>query len=354
MDRIKVGIIGQGRSGHDIHVRALTSMQNTYQVAAVCDVLKDRTRDAESALGARGYTDWREMVARDDLDLIVVAPPSHLHVPMTTAALEAGRNVLCDKPVARRATDVDKLIELSERKKRYLGVFQQSRFGPYFRQVRAVIQSGVLGRIVMIKIAFNGFARRWDWQTLQEFDGGSLLNTGPHPMDQALTLMGVEGMPTVTCVMDRVTTLGDAEDFVKILLRAPGKPLVDLEISSCDVYPRYTYHIHGQYGGLTGDMNTIQWKYYRPAEAPAQKLIREPLEGRQFCSEKLVMREESWTNPHADMYDYMAQAFYQDLHQVLTRGAAPEVPLRDVRRQIAVMEECHRQNPLSRGPDRGP
>jgi len=118
------------------------------------------------------------------------------------------------------------LIETAEKSGRILAIFQQSRYALYFQQIKKVIKSGVLGRIVQISIAFNGFSRRCDWQTLRRFYGGSLLNTGPHPLDQALHLLNTDKMPEVTCVMDRVNTCGDAEDFVKLLLHTPGKPLI--------------------------------------------------------------------------------------------------------------------------------
>ena len=89
--------------------------------------------------------------------------------------------------------------------------------------MQKVIRSGVLGRIVQISISFSGFARRWDWQTLQDCNGGNLLNTGPHPLDQALALFG-EGMPKVACYMDRANTWGDAEDYVKLILSGEGHP----------------------------------------------------------------------------------------------------------------------------------
>jgi predicted dehydrogenase len=66
----------------------------------------------------------------------------------------------------------------------------------------------VLGRIVQISIAFNGFSRRWDWQTTRRYMGGNLLNTGPHPVDQALVLFG-KGMPDVWCRMDRTRSRPD-------------------------------------------------------------------------------------------------------------------------------------------------
>jgi scyllo-inositol 2-dehydrogenase (NADP+) len=350
MKKLRVGIIGQGRSGYSIHVHTLSLAQDKFQIVAVCDPIVERTREAKENLKAEAYTDYRKLLERKDLDLVVNSSPSHLHVPITTEALKAGQNVLCEKPFARRAAEVDALIELAARQKRFLAVFQQSRYAPYFQQVRKVIQSGVLGRVAMVKIAFNGFARRWDWQTLQGCNGGNLLNTGPHPMDQALQLFGTDAMPQVFCVMDRLNSYGDAEDFVKVILRGPDRPVIDLEISSCDAYPKFTYHVSGQYGGLTGDTKNIQWKYYVPKEAPAQHLIREPLEGRRYCGEELPMHEETWEVPQeqSNMFDYMGLSFYANLYEALTAGAALTVPLSHIRQQIAVIEECHRQNPLSR------
>ncbi len=222
MRRIRVGVIGQGRSGHNIHVDAFKRMPGRYKVVAVADPLEGRCDDAVNATGCAAYADYKEMLRQGDLDLVVNATPSHLHVPVSLAVMDAGFNVLCEKPLARRTSDVDKLIAKSKETGKLLAVFQQSRFAPYFQQVRKVINSGVLGRVVMVRIAFNGFGRRWDWQTLQGYDGGSLLNTGPHPLDQALQLFGTDAMPEMACIMDRTNTFGDAEDFVKLILRREG------------------------------------------------------------------------------------------------------------------------------------
>lgn len=349
MKRLRVGIIGQGRSGYSIHAHTLSLLPDLFQVAAVADEIPERTKDAAAELGADEYTDYRELIARDDLDLVVNASYSDQHVPISIEAMEAGRNVLCEKPLARTVADVDRLVETQNRTGVLLAAFQQSRFAPYFRTVREVIASGVLGRIVQINLAFNGFARRWDWQTLQARNGGNLLNTGPHPLDQAIQLFG-EGVPQVYCIMDRCNTFGDAEDHVKLLLRGDGHPTIDLEVSSCAPYTGYTYQLYGTRGGLTGTMTHLEWKYYRESEAPQHALTREPLQGRAYCREDLPMHEEQWdaSEEERDLFDYMGKALYRNLYAHMTEGAPLEVTVDQVRRQIAVIEECHRQNPLSR------
>jgi len=345
---IRVAILGQGRSGYDIHARHL-ARDRRYTIVAVAEPLADRREQAEREFGAQTYEDYRDLIRRDDLDLVVNAAPSHLHVPISLEVLAAGHNVLCEKPLARRAAEVDQLIAASRRAGKLLAIFQQSRFAPYFEQVGKVIRSGVLGRIVMIKVAANGFGRRWDWQTLQECNGGNLLNTGPHPLDQALQLFG-PGMPTITCLMDRANTFGDADDHVKLLLSGEGRPTIDLEISSCCAYPLYAYQVYGTRGGLSGTTTEIAWKYFDPRRAPRQTLLREPLAGRAYCRETLKWTERKWTVPKgkADLFSYMSRQFYSHLHKTLTEGAPLVITPEQVRQQIAVIEECHRQNPLSR------
>ncbi|OHD67985.1 MAG: oxidoreductase [Spirochaetes bacterium RBG_13_68_11] len=350
-ERIRVGIIGQGRSGRDIHAHALaTVVPGLYEIVAVADLQQERCDRAVKELGCKAYTDYRKLFAHEDIDLIVNASPSHLHVPITLEALEAGFNVLCEKPVARRAKEVDGIVAKARKKGRLLAAFQQSRFAPYFLKVRELIDSGVLGRVVMIKISFSGFARRWDWQTLQDHNGGNLLNTGPHPVDQALQLIGTDAMPRVSCLMDRAVTFGDAEDHVKVILSRPGRPTVDIEISSCNPYNLFTYQVLGTQGGLTGTMDRLEWKWFDPAQAPQQHLTAEPLPGPSYCTETLPWQTGSWEAPKSglSLFDTMAKPFYENLHAALTEGAPLAVPMEHVRLQIAVIEECHRQAPLPR------
>jgi predicted dehydrogenase len=346
--RIRAGIIGQGRSGYSIHADHMRR-DKRYQIVAVVDPLPDRRRQAEQEFGAVTYASHREMLGRRDLDLVVNASPSHLHVPITLDLFEGGYNVLCEKPLAPRVADVDKLIAAARKAGKLLAIYQQSRFAPYFEQVRKVINSGVLGRIVMIKGAFNGFSRRWDWQTLQEYSGGNLLNTGPHPLDQVLQLFG-EGMPEIKCVMDRANTYGDAEDHVKLLMTAKDRPTIDLEISSCAAYSPYTYLVYGTRGGLIASQSEVNWRYYRPEQSPKQVLTREPLPDHRYCTEKLKWVEKKWTLPKAKahLFPYMARQFYTHLYATFTQGAPLVITPEQVRRQIAVIEECHRQCPLSR------
>jgi predicted dehydrogenase len=356
MNPIKVAILGQGRSGRDIHGAALSGMKDMYSIVAIVDPLRERVDRGMKEFGCAGYTDYAQMLGDSDSvkpDLFINATPSQFHYTVSKDLLNRGFNVLCEKPFAEKASQVEELDDLAKRKGLLMAVFQQSRYIPAYAKIREIIASGVLGRIVQISMTWSGFSRRWDWQTLQRNTAGSLYNTGPHPVDQLLRLLDYEGMPDVRCYMDRVNTWGDAEDYVKLIISAPDRPVIDLEISSCNAYPGCKYQIQAANGGLRANDDHIDYRFFVPAEAPHQKLVLEPLckpDGTPaYCGEKLVWREESWDAPAAGVdtsFDSLANKFYNMLYRVIREGAPLEISLGQVRQQIAVMEEAHRQNPM--------
>src|SRR4051812_34367364 len=123
MPVLNVAIIGQGRSGRDIHGAHLSKDTERYRIAAVVDPLPDRRARAEAEYGCEAFADHRPLRERRDLDLVVNAAPSRFHVPLTLQFLEAGFNVLCEKPLANRAADVDRLIAAAGAAGKTLAIF---------------------------------------------------------------------------------------------------------------------------------------------------------------------------------------------------------------------------------------
>ena len=351
MKQLRLAILGQGRSGRDIHGSYLLTAADKYKIAYVVDPVEERRKRAADEYRCAVCRDYTEILDKNDIDLVVNAAPSHFHVPITMDLLNKGFNVLCEKPLAQTAAQVDSLIEASQKSGKMLAVFQQSRFAPYFEQINKVLDSGVLGRLIQISVHFSGYARRWDWQCLQKFGGGNLYNTGPHPVDQALQLLNYpSGNPNVICFMDRVNTFGDAEDYVKLILTAPDRPVVDVEISSCNAYPGFTYNIMGQTGGLKGGQQEMQWRWFVPHEAPPQKLTEEPLHDENwlplYCNEPLKWYEDKWEIADAGTFTYATEKLYDTVYNRLINGTPLVVTPEQVRQQIWVMEESHKQNPL--------
>ncbi|MCL2285617.1 MAG: Gfo/Idh/MocA family oxidoreductase, partial [Firmicutes bacterium] len=347
---MNVAILGMGRSGRDIHGAYLLTATDKYKIVYVVDPVPERRARAEEEYGCQTFADYKELIGKKDIDLVINATPSHLHYPITMDLLANGFNVLCEKPLAHTAAQVDELIARAKESGKMLAVFHQSRFAPYFRQVNKVLESGVLGRVIQVSIHFSGYARRWDWQCCKEFGGGNLYNTGPHPVDQALQLLNYEGDPNVVCYMDRVNTFGDAEDYVKLLITAPNRPVIDVEVSSCNAYPGFTYNIMGSAGGLKGSVKEMQWRWFVPEEAPMQELVKGPLhDGNwypRYCSEPLKWHEDKWEVEDDGIFTLGTERLYDSVYDHLKDGTPLVVTPEQVRQMTWVMEESHKQNPL--------
>ncbi len=151
---------------------------------------------------------------------------------------------------------------------------------------------------------------------------------------------------------------GDAEDYVKLILTMPGKPLIDLEISSCDAYSWGTYKIEGTRGSLCGTQKELHWKWYLESEAPERHQINTPLTTEAgepaYCTEKLNWHEDSWTaSKGEDAFVDAVMTYYTMIYEHLTENKPLKVTVGQVRRQLAVIEEAHRQNPMPKWPDAG-
>jgi predicted dehydrogenase len=340
---IRVAVLGQGRSGLDIHCNWFRRSPAKYRIVAVSDILGDRRERAARELKCDAYADYRALLARDDVELVVNSLPSHLHPQASIDALKSGHHVVCEKPLGWSVTEVDRMIRTAAQADRILAPFQQSRYSPPFQRMLQVIESGVLGRLVQLNLSFSGFGRRWDWQTLKKYDGGSLNNTGPHPVDQALILFG-DKEPRVFCIREKTLTLGDAEDHVKLVLSGPGSPTVEIEIMSDCAYPQDHWLVMGTQGGLSGTPAKLQWKYFIPADLPKREVDERPTPDRDYNREKIPFKEESWSVENDQGPG--ETGFYLDLYESIRNNQPLVIRPEETRRQIWVMEECRKQAPI--------
>ena len=338
-ERVRVGIAGLGRSGWDIHCRLLEPLAEKYQIVAVFDRLEDRRKEAADRFGCATYDSFDRLAGDENVELVIVAMPSHLHAKCSIEALEAGRDVVCEKPMAASLAEADEMLAARDRTGRLLTIFQNRRYEPVFCKVREITESGILGRIVEIKSSMHGFARRWDWQTLQKYGGGTLRNTGPHVLDQVLTLLG-DDTPEVFCHLECAVTSGDAEDHVKILLKAPNGPLADIEITSVCAYAQERWLVMGTRGTLRSDGSGLVWQYFDPAGMPERPVDEQPTADRSYNREEIPWQEDRWEAPEGTSWNL----FYDDLYRALREGAPLVIRPEQVRLQMAVIDECLRQS----------
>ena len=352
MKKLNVAIIGQGRSGRDIHGAFFKSESNTkFNVVAVVERDAERRKRAlEEYPGCNVFENCTEIFGKNDIDLVVNASFSNEHFEVTKDLLEHGFNVIVEKPFARNYYECDTLIRLAREKGVRLGVFQQSFLAPYYIKAKEMIKSGILGEIKQIDITFNGFARRWDWQTVQVKMGGNIYNTGPHPIGLALGFLDFdESFRVEFSRLGRVLNSGDADDYAKIILSAPNKPVVDVEISSNDAFPASTLKILGSKGTYSSGITNYKLKYITDGENPERELILEPLKDEngypKYCSEKLICHTYEGEF-EGTAFDVGTISFYEMMYNTITKGEEMSVKPEHAAMIIRVIEQVHAENPL--------
>lgn len=352
MKKLNVAIIGQGRSGKDIHGAYFMSEANEYySVKYVVDFDEYRRQLAKQRHpGCETFADYKELFDKDDIDLVINSTYSDMHYPITKELLLHGKNVLVEKPFARNRYECDELINIAKEKGVTLAVFQQSFFAPYYVFVQNLIKEGIFGDIKQVSIRFNGFARRWDWQTLQKKCAGGVYNTGPHPIGFALGFLDFDkDHRVVFSRLDTALTSGDSDDYAKFILAAPNKPVVDVEVTSCDAYSDYNIKLIGSRGTLKCTPTEYKMTYIVDGENPEKPVIFESLKDENlnpiYCSENLIKHEESGSFG-GTAFDIGTSTLYKQLYFKITENIPMDVTPEMAREIISVIETLHAQNPL--------
>jgi predicted dehydrogenase len=242
------------------------------------------------------------------------------------------------------------LIHTAKKHGVLVSAFQQTIITPAFLNVKKIIESGKLGEIHQINVKYSNFKRRWDWQTLQSKCAGGLYNTGPHPIGQALALIDWDESARVAySSLKRVLTSGDGDDYAKILIAAPDRPLVDIEITSIDAYTKYNLLIMGTKGTFKATPSAYEMVYIKDGENPERSVVETFLQNEAgepiYCSEKLVKHEESGTFD-GTAFDVGTAKLYEQLYYKITEGKPMDVTPEMAAQIISVIETVHAENPL--------
>lgn len=217
-ERVRVGLIGAGGIAQKRHIPALTKHPDV-DLVAICEtrteVLNKVAADAEIA---HKFTDYHELVNMDDLDVIVVCTPNFLHEDPAVAALEAGKHVFVEKPIALNADQGQRMVDAAQKAGKKLMVGYCWRWNPDAAALKSFIKSGEMGDIYYARV--QALRRRgipsWGVFTQKEKQGGGpLIDIGCHIIDLTLWLMG---HPKPVAVSGKCyTKFGNRSDIVGLL-----------------------------------------------------------------------------------------------------------------------------------------
>lgn len=269
--KIRLGFIGTGFT-RLIQIPAFQMFPDEVEIVSVASgSLENAEKTARDFNIPRFTTDWRETVARDDIDLISIATPPDLHREITLAALAAGKHVLCEKPTAMNAGEARAMLERAREKKLLALIDHELRFLNGRRKAFDMIRNGELGNITHMKVWFRNASRghegvKWNWWSDERRGGGALGAIGSHAVDTLRWFSGAE-VSEVFCLLNtnfkerldestgakRAVTSDDEANL--ILKMTDGEftrdtsALVSISVTEAGKYGHRT-EIYGDKGGL--------------------------------------------------------------------------------------------------------
>ncbi len=201
LEKVNIGVIGVGGIGR-VHLGGYEKCPEA-KVVAVCDLIEDRTQWAADKYGIdKTFKDYKEMLQLPEIDAVSICVPNYLHAEMAIAAFEAGKHVLCEKPLCINPKDGEAMVAASQKaNKKFMTAFN-NRFRGDTQTLKKFIEGGELGEIYFGKTGWirrKGIPGMGSWFTQKaKAGGGPLIDIGVHVLDLALWLMGNPKAVSVT------------------------------------------------------------------------------------------------------------------------------------------------------------
>ena len=224
---LNVAIVGTGGIAH-AHMQAYQTLKDRCRVVALVDIIPGKARRfmEEFGLSCDTYEDHREILPRQDIDLVDVCTPPYVHAQISINALRSGKNVVCEKPMAASLEECDAMLKARDESGKLLSIIAQNRFRKPIRDLKALLDSGIAGRVRHAEI--DSFWWRdhcyydlWWRGTWEKEGGGCTLNHAVHHIDMLGWMMGLP---------DRITSVlantghdnAEVEDLSVSVMEYPG------------------------------------------------------------------------------------------------------------------------------------
>ena len=257
-NNMKYALIGCGRISTN-HIKA--AVNNGLEIIAVCDVIPEHKEDVlkkhglEEDISIKRYTDYKKMIHDNQVDLISIATESGLHAQIALDCIEAGINVIIEKPMAMSLADADKILQLSEEKNVKVSACHQNRFNIAVQEMRKALEAGRFG-----KLSHGSIHVRWNrnkeyytqapWRGTWAQDGGALMNQCIHGIDLLRWMMGNEIDEVYGVTRQQFHHYLEAEDVGMAIIKFKNGAIATVE-GTTNVYPQNleeTLYLFGESG----------------------------------------------------------------------------------------------------------
>lgn len=321
---MKVGIIGCGFIG-----QKRAKHLGRCQLAACADQIREKAEAlANQHPGCEAFTDWRDLISRPDINIIIVATLHATLAEISLAAAGAGKHILIEKPAARRATELDTVVKAAEKTGALVRVGFNHRYHRAFRKARELIDTNELGELMFIRARYGhggrvGYDKEWRAQP-ELSGGGELIDQGVHLIDLARWFLG--DFHEVHGYAHTYYWNMPVDDNGFLLLKTPKKQIAHLHASCTEWKNTFSFEIYGQKGkidinGLGGSYGIERISFYKmsPTMGPPETFIWE-----------YPMVDDSW------------EVEFNEFIEDISKNRQPAAGLVDAQAALRIVEEIYR------------
>lgn len=333
-NKIVYGLIGFGGMGK-WHTEILENVPEI-ELAGIYDIKEEKRKLAEE-VGFHTYETEEAMLADESIDVILVATPNDTHRPIALRAMEAGKNVIVEKPATLSLKELTELEDMAGKTGRFLTVHQNRRWDEDLLTVREILKDQTMGEIFRIESRVHGSRGiPGDWRKEKAHGGGMVLDWGVHLFDQIFRLTGERRLKTVYATLTNVTNQ-EVDDGFTAVLRFEGGLEVLVEVGTNNFISLPRWYVLGENGSAVVEDWDLSGKIVKAFSEEEKEIV--PVRTAAGLTKTMAPRREDTIRVEelprvpGDIAD-----FHRNVAAVLLRGEEPAVKLPEVKRVMRLME----------------
>ena len=334
-------VIGYGGMGGWHTQHALKS--DVVSLSGIYDIDPKKTALARER-GIFAYDSLEAVLSDESVDLVTVAVPNDSHLDVVVKALEAGKNVICEKPVAMNSDELDKMIAAAEKSGKIFSVHQNRRFDVDFLAMKQIKESGEIGDVINIESRIHGSRGiPSDWRGQKEHGGGMLLDWGVHLIDQLLQIFD-EKIERINCTFDHITNQ-EVDDGFKLTIYFEGGKSAYVEVGTYNFIAMPRFYMRAENGSAIitdwrEKCKIAKCKYWHENDVlPVQTAAG--LTKTMAPRDSVTMDEYEIERPDSDVHNY-----YRNFCLAIDGKATQMVTHPQMRRVMRVMEAAFESDRL--------
>ena len=333
-NKIVYGLIGFGGMGK-WHTEILENVPEI-ELAGIYDIKEEKRKLAEEA-GFHTYETEEAMLADESIDVILVATPNDTHRPIALRAMEAGKNVIVEKPATLSLKELTELEDMAGKTGQFLTVHQNRRWDEDLLTVREILKDQTMGEIFRIESRVHGSRGiPGDWRKEKAHGGGMVLYRGVNLFDQIFRLTGERRLKTVYATLTNVTNQ-EVDDGFTAVLRFEGGLEVLVEVGTNNFISLPRWYVLGENGSAVVEDWDLSGKIVKAFSEEEKEIV--PVRTAAGLTKTMAPRREDTIRVEelprvpGDIAD-----FHRNVAAVLLRGEEPAVKLPEVKRVMRLME----------------